>query len=388
MNHTDSGKRAIRSSAMSGFTLVEFLVAMVLFVIIGGATFSLFRQHEPYFNQQQNLAGTNIAMQNAVTQMQLDLANAGTGYYPGVNIPSWPVGVSIVNQLPTTDCHNAATYTYGPMCFDTLNILTMDTSTAPTHPTDATGGSGTGNCSQATNSTFYMQPFTPIGSETLAHAATRTAASFNTGDQVILITAGNGALVNTFVLTAPPTVGANYVEFVHLPSAPGPPSSANPAAYTNSSANDPLGFTTHSSMQDTPPSPTKLGNTFCAQDWVMKLKPTTYTVDVSNPSDAKLDRIQAGVTNVIAEQVIGFKVGVATWNNANATSSEYYLFNPSDPGYYHDFTLVRSVRISLIGRTNPNPDPTYTFRNTFDQGPYQVVGATVVVNPRNMSMND
>jgi hypothetical protein len=91
---------------------------------------------------------------------------------------------------------------------------------------------------------------------------------------------------------------------------------------------------------------------------------------------------------VIAEQVIGFKVGAATWNDATSTSSETYHFNPNDIGYYNDFTLVRSVRISLIGRTNPDPDPTYTFRNTFDGGPYQVVGATVVVNPRNMSMND
>jgi hypothetical protein len=45
------------------------------------------------------------------------------------------------------------------------------------------------------------------------------------------------------------------------------------------------------------------------------------------------------------------------------------------------------VRVSLIGRTNPNPDPTYTFRNTFDGGPYQVVDANVVINPRNITMN-
>jgi len=55
--------------------------------------------------------------------------------------------------------------------------------------------------------------------------------------------------------------------------------------------------------------------------------------------------------------------------------------------YQSDFALIRSVRVSLIARTNPNPDPSYTFRNTFDGGPYQVVNATVVINPRNMTMN-
>jgi prepilin-type N-terminal cleavage/methylation domain-containing protein len=379
-----------RTATMSGFTLIEFLVAMALFAIIAGSTFSLFRQHEPYFTSQQNLAGTNIAMQNAITQIQLDLANAGTGYYPGANIPSWPVGVAVVNQVPTTPCNTAATYTYGPQCFDTLNVLTMDPAVAPAHPTDATGGTGSGNCSNATSTTFYIQPYAPIGSETIAQAATRTAASFTTGNQLILISGGNGALVNTFVLTGPPTVGSNYVAFTHV--------AANAIYFTNGLANDPLQFTAVSGQQQSPPYASKLGNQFCAQDWVMKLKPTTYSVDTSVPTDAKLDRIQGGVTNVIAEQVIGFKVGVATWNNATTNPSstcstageagdaDCYHFNPAD--YYNDYTLVRSVRVSLIGRTNPDPDPTNTFRNSFDGGPYQVVGATVVVNPRNMSMND
>ena len=365
---------------MSGFTLIEFLVAMVIFAVIAGSTFSLFRQHAPYFTAQQNLAGTNIAMQNAITEIQLNLANAGTGYYPGANIPSWPVGVSIVNQLPTTPCNTPATFVYGPQCFDTLNILTMNPTVAPAHATDSTGGSGTGNCSNATSTTFYIQPYTPIGSETVAQAATRTALSYKSGDQLILITAGNGALVNTFVLTAPPIVGSNYVAFNHVASAA--------TYFTNGLANDPLQFTAVSGLQQSPPYASKLGNQFCGTDWVMKLEPTTYTVNTSIPTDPQLERIQGGVINVIAQQVIGFKVGAATWNDATSTSSETYHFNPNDIGYYNDFSLVRSVRISLIGRTTPNPDPTYTFRNTFDGGPYQVVGSTVVVNPRNMSMND
>jgi hypothetical protein len=81
------------------------------------------------------------------------------------------------------------------------------------------------------------------------------------------------------------------------------------------------------------------------------------------------------------------------WNSAAGTSSEAYNFdastygNPpgSDP---YNYTRVRSVRVSLIGRTTPSTDPTYTFRNTFDGRPYQIQGASVVVNPRNVSMKD
>jgi hypothetical protein len=125
----------------------------------------------------------------------------------------------------------------------------------------------------------------------------------------------------------------------------------------------------------------------------MKLEPTTYTVDVSNPNDPKLTRQQNGNSDIIAEQIIGFKVGAATWITGSSTSTYTYSFyaqnQPTDtpPGYKKDFEQVRSVRVTLIGRTNPNPDPTYTFRNTFDGGPYQVVGASVVINPRNMTMN-
>jgi hypothetical protein len=46
------------------------------------------------------------------------------------------------------------------------------------------------------------------------------------------------------------------------------------------------------------------------------------------------------------------------------------------------------VRVSLIARTQPSTDPSFTFRNAFDNGPYIVQGASVVVDPRNLSMNE
>jgi type II secretory pathway pseudopilin PulG len=382
--HRPSGER------MAGFTLLEFLIAMLLFLVIGASVMGLFAQHAPYFNRQQNLAGLNIAMQNAVAQIQLDLGNAGTGYYPGTLISSWPIGVTITNQPSGAGaCNNAATFTYTASCFDTLNILSINQNISPAHPTDATGGTASTICSSITSSPFYIQPMTGL-------TAAQTAAKFSAGDQVLLITSGggthgvtgptggnsssasSGTLVNSFVLTAAPTVGANYVALTFAPAANTPP------YYTG----DPLNISASTS--------TNLGASFCASDWVMKLEPTTYYVDVTNPSDPTLMRKQNGTTDIVAEQVIGFKVGAATWNSSASTSTLTYSFYapnsptaayPTPTGYGSDFELVRSVRATLIGRTTPNPDPTYIFRNTFDGGPYQVEPATVVINPRNLTMN-
>ena len=53
-----------------------------------------------------------------------------------------------------------------------------------------------------------------------------------------------------------------------------------------------------------------------------------------------------------------------------------------------NYSLIRSVQIQLIGRTDPNPDPTYIYRNGFDGGPYQIQSVSVVVNPRNLTMSN
>ena len=381
----------IAHGGVAGFTLVEFLIAMALFVVLSGSVFAMFAKNAPYFNRQQNMAGLNIAMQNVVSQMQLDLVNAGTGYYPGTVIPSWPIGITVSNQLSTAGaCNNAATFTYTAACFDTVHILTVNSNIQPSHPTNSAGSTAATSCSATTASPFYIQP-------NAGQTPTQTAAGFSVGDQVILVKSGgggggtkgpngststagtNGAQINTLVVTASPTVGTNNIALSFVVPSPGP---------TNLPANDPLDITTSSN------SALNLGTQFCAADWVMKLKPTTYSVDVSNAQVPKLTRNQGGNTDIIAEQIIGFKVGAATWNpNTSAAVPTYSFYSQnlstdSPSGYGSNFALVRSVRVTLIGRTNPNPDPTYTFRNTFDAGPYQVVGATVVINPRNMTMNN
>jgi hypothetical protein len=359
---------------------------MAIFMVIGGAVLSLFAKHAPYFNRQQNLVAVNLAVQAAVSQIQIDLANAGTGYYPGSVIAPWPIGVTISNQPSgASACNNATTFTYTSACFDTLNILAINPNVSPSHPSNSAGSTASTACSNIASSPFYIQP---NAGQTLA----QTAAGFNAGDQVLLITTGGGShgvqgptggnsatassgtLVNSFVLSGAPTVGSNYVAL---------PFTA--ASGSNLYTNDPLNISTANS--------TNLGGAFCAADWVMKLAPTTYYVDVTTPSNPTLMRQQNGTVDAVADQIIGFKVGAATWMPASSTSTLTYSFygqnssGATPPGYGSNFELVRSVNVTLIARTTPNPDPTFTFRNTFDGGPYQIVDATVVVNPRNLTMN-
>jgi hypothetical protein len=137
------------------------------------------------------------------------------------------------------------------------------------------------------------------------------------------------------------------------------------------------------------------------------VSPISYYVDTSNPNDPQLIREQGGNKAAVMDQVIGFKVGAAIWNSINNNgiwgtsyyfydASKYNLSNPVNPatGYANNpdspylFSLIRAVRVSLIARTQPSTDPSFTFRNAFDNGPYIVQGASVVVSPRNLSMNE
>ncbi len=382
--HMKVQSETMRVGRSKGFTLLEFLVAMAMFLIVGGGALTLFHDHAPYFNQQQNLAALNVAMQNTVTQLQLDLVNAGTGYYPGANIPAWPVGITIVNQNPATPCNDPANFSYSATCFDTLNILSINPNVVPTHPTNA-AGVVTACSDTGTSNSFYIQPSPGL-------TAAQTAAQFNTGDQIILIHAGTnnnyaqfttssstqsgGGQVGTFVLTGPAVAGVNTVTLPHVETN---------LDGTNTAANDPLSITVEVPPETSLPA---VGHQFCGSDWVMKLDPTQYTVNSTNPVDPQLIRTQGGVSSVIADQVIGFKVGVTIWDDqTTGSTSDTYHFNTTDKYYENNFSLIRSVRVSLIGRTTPTPDAAYVFRNSFDGGPYQVLGSTVVINPRNMSMN-
>jgi type II secretory pathway pseudopilin PulG len=345
-----------RGSSSAGFTMIELMVSVAMFIVIGGAAFSLFSQHAPLFTQQQNLTGLNITMRNAVAQMQMDIVNAGTGYYPGTNFPDWPIGITIQNNPTSTTCFDSTTHTYTATCFDKLNVIAMDQTTPPSHPSDSGA-----NCVSTTSSVLFANPPTGVTAATLA-------SYFHAGDQ-ILVVKSDGSQMTTTILSRDGQASGAKVQLQHNPTA---------ADGSNSSSNDPLGITTNPSN--------KLGVSFCTTDWVMKLAPVTYAVDATDPTDPKLTRKQNGSTDVIAEQVIGFKVGATIWNSASNTSSEFYSFDASS--YAYNYSLIRSVRLSMIGRTAPNQAGGKAFQNNFDQGNYQIQAISIAVNPRNLSMRD
>ena len=354
------GLRKVRVAARgssAGFSLIELMVAIAVFMVIGGAAVSLVRQHVPLFTSQQNQTGLNIAMRNSAAQMQIDVVNAGTGFYQGVSIPSWPIGVTIINNPPGTGCYDATNHTYGPGCFDAMNVIAIDQSTPPSNPQDIGA-----NCVSTTSSSLFI---TPIGTTTLNQLAT----DFHVGDEVLLVKS-DGSQMTTTVLTSDGEITGGKVKLAHNPTGA---NGVNDGTTGNNI--DPLGISSTSDNN-------KLGDQFCSTDWVLKLAPIKYWIDASDPTNPKLMRTQSGQDNVIAEQIIGFKVGASIWNSA---AEAPYSFDASS--YSHDWSLVRSVRVSMIARS-ANNDVTNNFHNSFDGGPYKIEGLSVVINPRNLSMND
>ncbi len=138
----------------------------------------------------------------------------------------------------------------------------------------------------------------------------------------------------------------------------------------------------------------------CSTDWVVRLEPIAYWVDTSTSSNPQLARTEgaapsapctAPACSVLAQQVIGFKVGAMLWDKSISTDGQTgYDYNSTSTGYNYSFWEIRSIQISWAdpGRTTPVTDPTYVYRNGFDNGPYQIESVSVVVNPRNLSFNN
>ena len=388
------------------------MIAMAIFTIVTGTAFALFVHSQLLFTPQQNQAALNIAMRNSVAQLQLDVTNAGAGYFPNVpntyNMPGWPVAVTIQNNVvsstpPIAPCNTPATYTYGPNCFDSMNVITTDIgpTSAPsaiyenTPPSNPSNGAGV-SVNISTTGTLYLQPAAstnpPPSPWPTAAALTSLAGDYHVGDEVLLVGGGSGATqYNAVVLTAAGVVSGNYVKITFSPVTAG--TCVNPA--------DPLKIATVPNSD--------LSCSFGPGDWAERIVSVTYTVDTSNPTDPQLDRCvnsptctAAGSKTVLADQIIGFKVGAAyfdpassdTCGDALSTSDDtvkYYYDNNDVPpaGCQNKFTDLRAVQISLIGRTNPLDATTAgNYRNGFDGGPYQIEALSVIINPRNMSMND
>jgi prepilin-type N-terminal cleavage/methylation domain-containing protein len=328
---TSVGKASCRKS--SGFTLIELMVSIGIFLVIGGATMTLFQRHALLFAGQQNQANLNITLRNALSQLQMDVVNAGSGYYATANISSFPVGLTVQNVAGG---------------FDTINIVSPDTTVPPAHP------DGPGGCTTTTSGTMLLIPVAGL-----------TAANFNTGDELLLMTGGTTGSgrnqMTTVTLLGPGATAAGEIQLTYTATS-GVGINPTDTAQLTTNADTAIG---------------ELGIQFCSStDWVVKLAPPViYTVNGAN----QLTRAQGATTNIVADQIVGFKVGTSAFSNVNNTSGTYTYTNTTK------YDEIRSVRISLSGRTVSNS--TDSFRNTFDGQPYKIEALSTVINPRNLSMN-
>jgi prepilin-type N-terminal cleavage/methylation domain-containing protein len=383
-----------RRSGSGGFTLIELMVAVTVFLVIGAAAMSLFKMHASLFTDQQYQIGLNVSLRNALAQMEEDVVNAGTGWYNAANnVASWPIGIKIVNNTAGgATCHPPGTATYNSACFDTLNLIVPDPTTPPgqVYVTPGTPGCATPATTGTSGSGTTQMTISPVAPATQA----QILAGMIAGSQVIFIHVGtSGTLMTTAVLSTAATASAGNVTLTFGQTL---------SNGTNSAAtNDPLSLTTTANI-DSALIPTTLTNSFCSgTDWVVKIAPITYQVDATTtPTNPTLTRTENGIVSPIASQIIGFKLGASTvvLNGLNiAGSSGAYCYNAASsttPCYDNQFDQIRSIRISLIGRTPPqiytnsNVNSATLFTNSFDGQPYKIQALSIIVNPRNLSMND
>ena len=341
-----AGMTRKRSKQGAGFSLIELMISIGVFVVVTGAAVSLFNGHAQLFNDQQGVVGLNITLRNALSQIQTDAVQAGNGFFGNLSTSNTPVGITINNSAGS---------------FDSFYII-------------QSGIPGGG---------VPLDPATPCnllttsGAATLAATAGVSIAQFPAGT-VVLFMNGNGNQMTVATLKGSTAGAAGKINITY---------NATNIDGTNGIANDPFGltWTAHAATD-----PDQLTDQFCPGngDYVVPLTWVQYSVNGAN----QLIRQTAGSADIVADQIISFKVGAATVGNGGVgTTTTYYSFNSaaaSPTGYNSKFTMIRSIRVSLIGRTNPNQYSGSNFRNAFDGGNYKIEALSLVINPRNLSMND
>ncbi len=337
-----------RSHSHAGFSMIELMVAMTVFLIIGGAAMSLFRSHADLFTTQQGEVGLNMSLRNALGQIQTDASQAGNGFYisGATSQANTPVGITITNNAGA---------------FDSMYLLQTAANASPI----------TGACAVTTT-----------GAATVTAGANVTPNLLSSGPAMLMN--GNGNQMTIVTLTAAAAGAGNTINLTYKPT------NANGTNTGGVNSNDPFGLT-----WNVPPAsdPDQLTDQFCPAngDYIVPLSYVQYSVNGNN----QLIRQTATTTDIIADQIIGLKIGAATYQSGGGTTSTpAYSFTASNattatpPGYNSQFTLIRSIRVSLIGRTPPGQFTGSAFRNSFDGGQYRIQALSLVINPRNLSMND
>jgi len=114
-------RRAGQASIARGFTLIELMVAMAIFLIICAAMFELLQLSEEKYSSENQLSGSFQEARLAVDQIARDVDDSG---YPSLNLFSY---------VPTT----SSAYVYSPVAW------------SPSYPTSSclVGTAGGGTCS-------------------------------------------------------------------------------------------------------------------------------------------------------------------------------------------------------------------------------------------------
>ena len=217
--------RSARASRIKGFTLIEFLVAMTVFTIVTGAVFSLFRKDDPLFNQQQSVSGLNIALQNSITQLQIDGVNAGSGYYAGTNIPNFPVGITIAENMVSgvvtapavkSDCRATTPRIFGHHadCFDIAGTLSPP---IRRHWPQHLGAAGNTSCASTTSGSMVLFPPTGLTAGQITSWASNLAPSYKQGDTLLLLTSDGSQMTTVNLTTATPAVASTNDRDHHFP---------------------------------------------------------------------------------------------------------------------------------------------------------------------------
>jgi prepilin-type N-terminal cleavage/methylation domain-containing protein len=415
------------SSRSRGFTLIELMVAMAVFVIIAGVAFSLFGKHEAYAMRQEGLSSVNIGLRNAISQMQMDLAGSGENLLANVHsvsVQPFYAGIIVQNNVPGTapNCApNQSNWSYPvpSACYDGLTIINPKICNGTASPVLTLSDNAGGENLSVSSIMFADDPNNPGNGTSLNF----DQGCFQNGDEVLVVQPQNTTAqpqcpanycMTVVTLTKNAQVAGNKIQLQHNPTGAGGTAANCPGA----TCTDPLGIIYNQYSSSGTNYTNALGAGFSNGAFIVDLgtggTDISYAVqnNPADPADPQLIRCNtplalciAGAGQVLTDQVIGFKIGAALADGkTNGTDIASYFFNAA--GYCNesinnadcnadpppnndpfDYSLIRALRVSLIARTKPSSNATLSqFTNGFDQGPYLVQQASVAVDIRNMSI--
>jgi prepilin-type N-terminal cleavage/methylation domain-containing protein len=409
--------RPRRRGSGGGFSLVEMMIALLVFLVIALTAVSLVRTQIATFLSQQSQSQVNIGMRNALGQIEMDAAEAGSGFFPNINVPGSPIGITLTTG-DNTGGTNAA--------YDTLTIISFDTSTLASPSSNSNGSAGCVNTSTATS--LYLLP------QASGTTAATLSANLRQADEVLLVRSYidpnlGFPLIGSVTLSQASssngtTVQVTYTSSLQKPAGglpqftiPGnPPTTYTPTPYVDPADNFRITYDPSDKLSnDGTFCSTNSGNADDAR--AVKMTPIRYAV---NPATLQLTRCQANANNpapacytnpadssatVVAEHVLSFKVGVMLWQdcnsdiyaagtctlngntyNASATDAASYAYNSYGPSLCTDtankcdFSLIRSIKVSMIVQTGN--------AILLNSNAVATEAASVVINPRNLSMHD